>query len=220
MKIAVIDYGMGNLFSVMSALRRAEPLAEVTLANTPEAINAADRVILPGQGAIKGCMNALAEQNMLEAIHSAAENKPFFGMCLGPQVMLSHSEENGGVDALGIIEGTALHLSEITKQYNAETHNEAHDETRRLKIPHMGWNQVQHFDHELWNGISQQSWFYFVHSYFMLPSEPETVAASCEYGANICVAIAKENCFGVQFHPEKSAENGLRLLHNFCHWQP
>lgn len=210
--VAVIDYGMGNLFSVCSALRRAAPEATVTIASTPAAIAAADRVIFPGQGAIKGAMTALAENDLLEPLQQAAREKPFFGMCLGPQAMLSHSTENGGVDALGIIPGNALHFREIAKQLPAD---------QAIKVPHMGWNQVtQAATHPLWDGIADNSWFYFVHSYYMVPEQSAHVTGQTDYGLPICAAIGRDNCFGVQFHPEKSAEAGLRLLHNVCHWQP
>lgn len=209
--VAVIDYGMGNLFSVCSALQRAAPEARVVVADTPAAISAADRIIFPGQGAIKGAMEAIEQHNLLDALQCAAREKPFFGMCLGPQAMLSHSTENGGVDALNIIPGNSQHFREIAQQLSGE---------HSIKIPHMGWNQVSQNQHALWDGINDNSWFYFVHSYYMVPERSEHIMGHVEYGMPVCAAIGHENCFGVQFHPEKSAEAGLRLLHNVCHWQP
>lgn len=213
MKIAIIDYGMGNLFSVLSAINRAEPKAQTILATSQSDIQAADRIILPGQGAVGGLMRRLREQNLLAPLIEAAHNKPFFGMCLGPQAMLEHSAENGGVDTLGLIPGVCEHFSNLFAPLSAT-------ERQSLKIPHMGWNQVTQNTHPLWDNIAPDSWFYFVHSYYLKPTSTAHVAGTVEYGRSVTAAIMKENCFGVQFHPEKSAQAGLQLLKNFCHWNP
>lgn len=210
--IAVIDYGMGNLRSVAKALEHVAPTARVLVSHEPKAILQADRVVFPGQGAIRDCMAALAQEQLLELIKQVAASKPFLGICLGPQALMDFSEENGGVAGLGVLPGRVVRFPD-------DLRDPASGE--RLKIPHMGWNQVhQTRDHPLWDGIPQDSRFYFVHSYYLQPASADLQAGQTEYGLPFASAIARDNLFAVQFHPEKSAQAGLRLLTNFIHWLP
>jgi glutamine amidotransferase len=210
--IAVIDYGMGNLRSVAKALEHVAPTAQVIVSHEPEQILQADRVVFPGQGAIRDCMAALDHWQLLDLIKQAAASKPFLGICLGPQALMDFSEENGGVAGLGVLPGRVVRFAD-------DLHDPASGE--RLKIPHMGWNQVhQTRDHPLWHGIAQDSRFYFVHSYYLQPASAELQAGLTQYGLPFASAIAHDNLFAVQFHPEKSAQAGLRLLTNFVHWLP
>lgn len=205
--IAVIDYGMGNLRSVSQALERAGSGARVELSSAPERILRADRVVLPGVGAIRDCMAELSRLELLEAIREAAASKPFLGICLGLQALLEESEENGGSAGLAILPGQVRHFRHML------------GEASSLKVPHMGWNrvwQVRH--HPLWRGIEDGSRFYFVHSYYAAPAEPAWVAGRTDYGASFASALARENVFAVQFHPEKSQRAGLDLLANFARW--
>jgi glutamine amidotransferase len=204
-KIAVIDYGMGNLRSVSKAVEHVCAAAdEVRVTDDPAYIAAADRVVFPGQGAARDCMAAIGQHHLNQAIREAAARKPFLGICMGLQVLLGHSEENGGTDLLGLFSGSVRRFP-----------------VSALKVPHMGWNRVQPTrDHALWQGIDPGSRFYFVHSYFVDPEERDLAAATTDYGTDFTSAIARGNLFAVQFHPEKSADNGLRLLENFVQWQP
>ena len=210
--IAVIDYGMGNLHSVARALEHVAPRQQVIVTQQASQILAADRVVFPGQGAIRDCLNELRRHELIDVVCQAAAAQPFLGLCLGPQALLEYSEENGGVPTLGILPGRS-------EWFGSRFSGEAAE--KRLKIPHMGWNQVhQTLPHPLWHGIPQDSRFYFVHSYFLVPAQPEVVAATTRYGIDFVSAIAKNNIFAVQFHPEKSAQLGLQLLRNFSNWQP
>ncbi len=206
-KIAVVDYGMGNLRSVMKALEHvAQGDAQVLLTDKPEVIGAADRVVFPGQGAAKDCMRALTETGMDDVIREAAATKPFLGICMGQQVLLNHSEENGGTDLLGLYTGTVDRFPELM---NGE----------RYKVPQMGWNTIlQTQQHPLFEGIEDNSYFYFVHSYHVNPEDPSLMAGETEYGVKFAAAIARDNVFAIQCHPEKSADAGLKLLSNFIHW--
>lgn len=209
--IAIIDYGMGNLRSVAKALEHVAPERSVVVTQDAAVIRAAARVVLPGQGAIRGCMQELTRLDLLDVVRQAAASKPFLGLCLGPQALLDHSEENGGVPCLGILPGEVRAFGEL------------HDPTsgERLKIPHMGWNRVrQTRTHPLWAGIAQDSRFYFVHSYYLAPASADLIAGTTDYGITFAAVIARDNIFAVQFHPEKSARAGLQLLANFTHWNP
>lgn len=212
-QIAVIDYGMGNLHSVARALEHVAPRQRVLVTQRASDILSADRVVFPGQGAIRDCMHELARHELVEVVRRAAVEKPFLGLCLGPQALLEYSEENGGVTALGILRGRC--------RWFGERLSLATSDSARLKIPHMGWNRVhQTRSHPLWMGIPQDSRFYFVHSYYLDPEEPELIVGTTDYGFDFVSAIAKDNLFAVQFHPEKSARWGLRLLANFVIWRP
>lgn len=203
MRIAVVDYGMGNVRSVAKALERAAPGEEVRITPDPAWIRAADRVVVPGQGALPDCMRQLAASGAREAVIEAAGSKPYLGICVGLQMLFERGEE-GDTAGLGLLPGTVPRLREPG-----------------LKIPHMGWNEViQARPHALWAGIADRSRFYFVHSYYPRPAQGELAAASCVYGRSFTCAVARDNIFAVQFHPEKSQSSGLRLLSNFVQWQP
>ncbi|PVV22120.1 MAG: imidazole glycerol phosphate synthase subunit HisH [gamma proteobacterium symbiont of Ctena orbiculata] len=210
-RITVIDYGMGNLRSVAKAIEHvAADNDEVLISDDPELILASDRVIFPGQGAARDCMAAISDHHLNRAVLDAARSKPFLGICMGQQVLLEFSEENDGTQLMGLIEGRVRRFPGGTAP-----------DGEALKIPHMGWNQVhQGYDHPLWRDIEQDSRFYFVHSYYVDPTNRELVAATTEYGVGFASAIADRNLFAVQFHPEKSADAGLQLLRNFISWNP
>ena len=207
--IAVIDYGMGNLHSVAKALGRVTD-QRVLVTSDAELIMRANRVVLPGVGAIRDCISEIKRLGLDSVIHEAAKNKPFLGVCVGMQALLDFSEENDGTECLGIIPGKVLPFD---KNLVDPITNE------RLKVPHMGWNQVhQVIKHPLWKNIPQDSRFYFVHSYFAQPTTPDPVAASTSYGFPFASALSRENVFAVQFHPEKSQHVGLNLYANFVEW--
>jgi glutamine amidotransferase len=208
--IAVVDYGMGNLRSVTKALEHVAQAARVVLTSDPAVVDAADRVVFPGQGAARDCMRALDEHGLRQAVLRAAEDRPFLGICMGLQVLLEHSQENEGTRCLGIYPGEVRYFGE-------NLHDPQSGE--RLKIPHMGWNQVRQVrSHPLWRDIPDQSRFYFVHSYYVDPTEPDLAIGTTVYGHEFTCVIARANVFAVQFHPEKSASNGLQLLANFARW--
>ena len=210
MTVAVIDYGMGNLRSVTKALEHVTE-APVRLTSDPAAIAAAQRVVFPGQGAARDCMRAIDEHGLRESIVAAAREKPFLGICMGMQVLVEHSEENGGTDCLGLFPGEVRYFGDDLR--DADGH--------RLKVPHMGWNQVQQTrEHPLWAGIDNGSRFYFVHSYYLETESPDLEIGHCTYGRGFTCAIARDNVFALQCHPEKSADAGLRLLRNFVNWNP
>ena len=206
-QVAVIDYGMGNIRSVSKALQQAGgDQAEVVITSDPVQLQRASHVVLPGVGALRDCMTELARRELVAAIRQCAVEKPFLGICLGMQALLEHSEENGGTDGLGLFAGEVVHFQ-----------GRISDPT--LKIPHMGWNAVtQRSAHPLWRGITDNSRYYFVHSYFVRPRDPALVAGSTDYGGEFASAIAEGNIFAVQFHPEKSQHSGLQLLANFLRW--
>ena len=209
--IAIIDYGMGNLRSVAKALEHVAPTARVCITQDRHDILHADRVVFPGQGSIRDCMRELARWDLIDVVRDAACSKPFLGLCLGPQALLDFSEENGGTPCLGVLPGRVVWFGELHDPDSAE----------RLKVPHMGWNQVHQLGaHPLWSGIAQDSRFYFVHSYYLQPADPALAAGQTRYGFSFTSAIARDNLFAVQFHPEKSAAAGLRLLANFAGWNP
>ena len=211
-RIAVVDYGMGNLRSVEQALRhvtQGAEGAEVVLASTPDVIAAADRVVFPGQGAMRDCMAELDARNLRQAVKDAAASKPFLGICIGLQMLFDHSEE-GDAAGLGILPGQVKRFA--TDMVGADG--------QRLKVPHMGWNQVAQKPHALWAGIADQAFFYFVHSYHVVPADPTLVVGQTEYGMPFTTAVARDNIFAMQCHPEKSARDGLQLLRNFVSWTP
>jgi glutamine amidotransferase len=202
--VAVIDYGMGNLRSVSKALERVAPKVTVKLTSSADEIARADRVVFPGQGAIAGCMAALAQDGLREVVVAAMRSKPFLGICLGLQALYERSEEGGGTACLQLLPGSVKRFLPKDATY---------------KVPHMGWNQVhQERAHPLWNGIEQDARFYFVHSYYADSAEPKDAVGVTEYGQRFTSAAARDNIFAVQFHPEKSQRAGLRLLENFVSW--
>jgi glutamine amidotransferase len=204
MRIAVIDYGMGNLRSVSKALERVAPEAQVLLTAEPEAILSTERLVVPGQGALPDCMRQLAASGAREAVLEATRSKPFLGICIGLQMLFERGEE-GDAAGLGLLPGRVPRFSA----------------SLGLKIPHIGWNEVrQERPHALWQGITDGSRFYFVHSYYPEPSDRALTAATSVYGAPFTCAVARDNIFAVQFHPEKSQSAGLQLLSNFVRWRP
>ena len=214
MKTAIVDYGMGNLHSVLKSVQAAQALsgkvAEIYLTARPEDILAADKIIFPGQGAMPDCMAALRQSGLGEAVEDGLKNKPFFGICVGAQLLFEHSEE-GDTVGLGWFKGRV-------KRFPA---NQTDANGGRLKVPHMGWNRVHPTrPHPLWEGIEPGAFFYFVHSFHAEPTNPENVAATSVYGEVFTCAVTQNNMFATQFHPEKSAASGLRLFRNFIHWRP
>ena len=208
--VAVVDYGMGNLHSAGKALEKAANGQKIVISSDPAVIRAADRVVFPGVGAIRDCIAVLKERELDQAILSvAAEGRPLLGICVGMQALMSHSEENDGVDCLGLFPG-------VVRRFPDQVDELGH----RMKVPHMGWNQVRQAPHPLWEGIPDFSRFYFVHSYHVVEMPENQVAGSCDYGVRFAAAAARGNIFAVQFHPEKSAPHGLVLLENFLRWQP
>ncbi|MHB1093121.1 imidazole glycerol phosphate synthase subunit HisH [Thiobacillus sp.] len=209
--IAVIDYGMGNLRSVSKALEYVAPAASVEVTSDPAVIAAAGRVVFPGQGAAPDCMREIDARGLRHVIVDAARSKPFLGICMGMQVLFEHSEE-GDTACLGILPGTVQHFP------HEAMHDDAGD---KLKVPHMGWNNVhQAIPHPLWAGIEEGARFYFVHSYFVQPDRPDAIAGFSHYPFPFSCAVATANIFAVQFHPEKSQNDGLMLLGNFVTWNP
>ena len=206
--VAVIDYGMGNLHSVASALEHANDKVRVTVTGVAEEILAADRVVFPGVGGMRDCMAEIRRLGIDQLIAEAAATKPMLGICIGMQALMDHSEENGGVDCLGLFRGEVKFFGDPLL-----------DKGQKLKVPHMGWNQVcQVGDHPLWKNIEQDSRFYFVHSYYVAALDRSLVAATTDYGVSFDAALSRENIFAVQFHPEKSSTAGLQLLSNFLAW--
>lgn len=212
-RVAVIDYGMGNLHSVAKALEHVSNDVEVIVSAEPEKILQADRVVLPGVGAIRDCMAEIRRLGLDNVVHQVAESgRPLLGVCVGMQAMMVFSEENGGTDCLGLFPGRVEYFGDDLRDPQSD---------EKLKIPHMGWNQVhQQGTHPLWENIDQDARFYFVHSYFVHPADESLSRASSEYGHRFSVAVARDNVFAVQFHPEKSQHDGLQLYQNFLNWKP
>ncbi len=209
--VAVLDYGMGNLRSVCKAIEHAAPAARVLLTAEAAQIARADRVVFPGQGAIRGCVEALDRHGLRTALGEVLQSKPFLGICLGLQALYEWSEEGGGTPGLGLFSGRVRLFPP------ARTQDAAGGSI--LKVPHMGWNQVQQARaHPLWQGIEQQARFYFVHSYYADSHDRSCVAGETDYGVRFTSAAARGNIFAVQFHPEKSQKAGLKLLENFINW--
>lgn len=207
--VAVIDYGMGNLHSVAKALEHVAPGLEVRVTSDPGRILGADRVILPGVGAIRDCMAEIRRLDIDRVVTDViAGGQPLLGICVGLQALVDHSEENNGIDCLGLLPGRVRLFGSEMRDQDGE----------RLKVPHMGWNEVWQHPHPMWRGIAQNSRFYFVHSYYVEEDDADLVAASCRYGVEFTAAVQRGNVFAVQFHPEKSHTAGLQLLSNFLAW--
>jgi len=208
--IAVIDYGMGNLHSVSTRLRQVAPTLEVTVTGDPAIVARAARVVFPGQGAMPDCMRELDAHGLRAAVLEAAHTKPFLGICIGLQMLFGASEE-GDVACLGVMPGRVRRFADAMVTSAGE----------RVKVPHMGWNRVrQAAAHPLWRGVADQAYFYFVHSYYVDTPEPSLIAGSSDYPQPFTCAVARDNVFAVQFHPEKSGADGVQLLTNFVQWQP
>jgi imidazole glycerol-phosphate synthase subunit HisH len=211
MSIAVIDYGMGNLRSVAKAIEHVAPKERVFVTADARVIDAAARVVFPGQGAMPDCMREMDVRGLRAPVLRAAAGKPFLGVCIGLQMLFESSEE-GNVAGLALMPGIVRRFPEAAM---------AGSDGARLKVPHMGWNKVrQARPHTLWRGVENDSRFYFVHSYFVDPADPELCAASTQYGVLFTAGVARDNIFAVQFHPEKSQTAGLTLLANFASWNP
>ena len=203
--IAIADFGSGNLRSVAQALARAAPADEIRVTSEAAELDRADRIVLPGQGALGDCMRGLREAGLEEAVRRAAATRPILAVCIGEQMLFDSSEE-GGAAGLGLLPGRSVRFRLPPGEY---------------KVPHMGWNRVRRTrPHALWEGIDDGSWFYFVHSYHVLAARPALVAAECDYGGSFTCAVAQDNIFATQFHPEKSAAAGLRMYANFVSWRP
>ncbi|MEX1200081.1 MAG: imidazole glycerol phosphate synthase subunit HisH [Methylophaga sp.] len=204
-EIAVIDYGMGNLRSVAKALETVAPQQSICVTADPQKIRAADRIVFPGVGAMRDCMAEVQRLDLLPVLTEVMQTKPFLGICLGMQALLEHSEENNGVAGIGLFAGNVRYFDDAAKA--------------GLKVPHMGWNQVrQKQSHPLWQDIADNSRFYFVHSYYVAPANPADIAGESDYPEAFAAALARDNVFAVQFHPEKSQHAGLQLLKNFVQW--
>lgn len=210
-KIVVVDYGMGNLRSVAQALRHVAPEADVRISGELADIRSADRLVLPGQGAMPDCMRCLRESGLQEAVVESTRTKPMLGVCVGEQLLFDWSEE-GDTPGIGLLPGKVVRF---------RLDGLVQEDGSRFKVPQMGWNRVkQTLSHPLWNGIADNSYFYFVHSYYAVPADQKHVAGETIYGAPFACAVAKDNIFATQFHPEKSAAAGLRLYKNFVDWNP
>jgi glutamine amidotransferase len=217
-KVAVVDYGMGNLRSVTQAVTHvaADAGVDVVWARTPAEVMAAERVVLPGQGGMRDCMRELHESGMYGAVMHAAQHKPLMGVCVGMQMLLDHSQELD-TPCLGLIPGEVVKF---------ELEGQIQPDGSRYKVPQMGWNQVWHSNlghprpHPVWGEVPDGSWFYFVHSYYARPSDARHSVGETDYGQRFSAAIARDNIFATQFHPEKSADHGLALYRNFLHWNP
>lgn len=208
-KVAVIDYGMGNLHSAHKALEHVAPNSQVVVTADATTILGADRVVFPGVGAIRDCVGEIRRLGLDQVVHEAIKEKPFLAICVGMQCMMTHSEENNGVECLDIFPGEVNFFGTDLKDAAGE----------HLKVPHMGWNQVRHvINHPLWQDIPDNARFYFVHSYYVDTPQTSLIAGDCDYGLTFTAALAKDNIFAVQFHPEKSQKAGLQLLQNFMHW--
>jgi len=210
--IAVVDYGMGNLRSVSQAVAHVAQGADikVIVTSNPEEVFAAERVVLPGQGAMRDCMRELRDSGLKDAVLQAAANKPLMGVCVGMQMLLDHSEEQD-TPGLGLLPGCVVRF---------RLEGRLQPDGSRFKVPQMGWNQVFQRPHAMWQGIPDGAWFYFVHSFHAVPSQAEHVAGETDYGGRFTCAVARDNIFATQFHPEKSADHGLALYRNFLDWQP
>ena len=208
--IAVIDYGMGNLHSVSTRLMQAAPNLKITVTSDPAVVAAAARVVFPGQGAMPDCMRELDVHGLRQAVLEAAYTKPFLGICIGLQMMFASSEE-GNVGCLDILSGQVRRFAGSMTTASGE----------RVKVPHMGWNRVRQVAaHPLWQGVTDHAHFYFVHSYYVETADSSMIAGTSDYPLPFTCAIARDNVFAMQFHPEKSGADGLQVLNNFVRWQP
>jgi len=208
-KVAIIDYGMGNLHSVAKAVENVGENLQLSVTADEKIIMAADRIIFPGVGAMRDCMGEIRRLGLDDMLRRLVEDRPVLGICVGMQAMLDHSEENNGVDCIGLFKGNV-------KRFAADMLDA---QGRRLKVPHMGWNEVQQTrPHFMWTDIADNSRFYFVHSYYVQPADTDQIAGESEYPDTFTVALAKPNVFAVQFHPEKSQQAGLQLYKNFLSW--
>ena len=211
--VAVVDYGMGNLRSVTQAVLHAAQGSgvEVVWARRPEEVMAAARVVLPGQGAMRDCIRELHQSGMYAAVMHAAAHKPLMGVCVGMQMLLDRSQE-GPTESLGLIPGEVVRF---------QLEGQRQPDGSRYKVPQIGWNRVrQSRPHPVWAGVADGSWFYFVHSYYARPSDARHTVGEADYGGSFTAAVARDNIFATQFHPEKSADSGLALYRNFLHWNP
>jgi len=210
--VAVVDYGMGNLRSVSQAVMHVAQGSgvEVVVTSRPDQVLAAERVVLPGQGAMRDCMRELHDSGLKDAVLDAAARKPLMGVCVGMQMLLEHSEEQD-TPALGLLPG---HVRRF------QLDGRLQDDGSRFKVPQMGWNRVRQQPHAMWDGVPDDAWFYFVHSYYAEPSNPRHSVGWADYGARFTCVLARDNIFATQFHPEKSADQGLALYRNFLHWKP
>jgi len=202
---------MGNLRSVAQALRHVAPEADVRISGELSDIKSADRLVLPGQGAMPDCMRCLRESGLQEAVIESSRSKPLFGVCVGEQLLFDWSEE-GDTPGIGLLPGKVVRF---------QLEGQQQEDGSRFKVPQMGWNRVQQTrSHPLWSGIVDNSYFYFVHSYYAVPADPNHTVGETVYGAAFACAVARDNIFATQFHPEKSAAAGLQLYKNFVHWNP
>ncbi len=209
--VVVVDYGMGNLRSVAKAIEHVAPEAMLKVSSDPAEVAKADRVVVPGQGAMPDCMRELDARGLRTAVIRAAAEKPWLGICIGLQMLFEHSEE-GDVAGLAVLAGRVARFPREKMVLS---------DGIRLKVPHMGWNEVtQQQPHELWNDIADDARFYFVHSYYVAPEDSSVAVGKTHYGIPFTSAVARDNIFAVQFHPEKSAQAGLQLLSNFMNWNP
>lgn len=209
-RIAIIDYGMGNLQSVSKALEQVAPDDEVLVTNEASVIASADRIVCPGQGAAADCMSALIASGLGQSVIDTVHTRPFLGICMGFQVLLSRSEENRGVDCLNVIPGHVARFEDPLSDADGI----------RLKVPHMGWSQVEQAKtHPMWNRISDHTRFYFAHSLYCIPDDQSVITGTTRYGQDIAVSVAFGKLFACQFHPEKSSTDGLQFLENFTRWQ-
>ncbi|HSI54578.1 MAG: imidazole glycerol phosphate synthase subunit HisH [Ramlibacter sp.] len=211
--VAVVDYGMGNLRSVAQAVRHVAQGSgfEVVVTSRPEEVRAAERVVLPGQGAMPDCMRELRDSGLQESVMEAAAAKPLFGVCVGMQMLLDRSNE-GPTSGLGLVHGEVVRF---------ELEGRLQPDGSRYKVPQMGWNPVfQAQPHALWQGVADAAYFYFVHSYYAKPSDARHSVGEADYGGRFTAAIARDNIFATQFHPEKSSDQGLALYRNFLQWTP
>lgn len=208
-RIGIIDYGMGNLHSAAKALEHVSEGAEVVVSSDPELIRATDRILLPGVGAIRDCMAEIRRLGFDQLVCEAVKEKPLLAICVGIQALMDYSEENEGVDCLGLFPGKVKFFGNPLTDEKGE----------KLKVPHMGWNGVRQVTkHPLWQGIPDNARFYFVHSYYVEAQQPQQVAGECTYSVPFAAALYSDNLFAVQFHPEKSQKAGLQLLRNFVNW--
>jgi len=211
--VAVVDYGMGNLRSVSQAVLHVAQGSgfQAIVTARPEEVRAADRIVLPGQGAMPDCMRELRESGLQESVLEAAASKPLFGVCVGMQMLLDRSHE-GPTDGLGLIHGEVVRF---------ELEGRLQPDGSRYKVPQMGWNRVRQAQpHPLWAGVPDDSYFYFVHSFYARTSDARHSVGEADYGGRFTAAIARDNIFATQFHPEKSADQGLALYRNFLDWTP